>query len=237
MTHFRSCVLLETITLYLLLREINHVTSVPDVVFSRGCGQGCQSFCFFFLCRVFIPWQFIVFLIDGTSQNVVMVLASTVIVVSYLVIGNLYLHCLFHLIQLVSVPCCRQCHVFLSLASSPFSCKKTRQAQAQGTDVELLHNPQDALSVFHSMDAPIPRGQCLGTCLRAAVPFHHFLQVALGPIQSRSSSGEKYGCCSSVSSGDSVHCSLAKARLTLVCSFLYRVHQLAIGSYFFLFRL
>ena len=40
-----------------------------------------------------------------------------------------------------------------------------------------------------------------------------------------------------MSSGDSARCSHAEARLTLMYSFLYRVHQLTIGPYPFLFSL
>ena len=81
-----------------------------------------------------------------------MVLASAVVVVAYLVVGKLYLRYLFHLILLISVPGCRQYHVPLSCFQSTLFVEETRQAPAQEKMVALLHNPQNALLVFHSMD-------------------------------------------------------------------------------------
>ena len=142
----------------------------------------------------------------GTSQNVIVVLANTVIVVSYLVIGKLYLHCLFHMIHVVSVPCCRQYPVSLSLslASSPLFCRKK-------TEVELLHDPQCALSVFHSMCCPcFPSTSSNSTWAMhwnaSERPSHSISSSEFRSDQfhTKPSCSEKQGCCSSVSSGDSI---------------------------------
>ena len=112
-----------------------------------------------------------------------MVFASSVVVVTYLVIGKLYLHCLFH-----QIPCCRQHPVPLSCLHTTLLWKRTR---LRGTEVGLLHDPQHAVSVvsFHGLfqvslpGASIPPGPSTGICLRETVPFQ-----SLPPSSARANS-------------------------------------------------
>ena len=105
-----------------------------------------------------------------------MVFANMVIVVTYLVIGKLYAHGLFHLIQLVYVPCCSQCHIPLALSClQATTCCRTPgkyQLQKKKWSFVIILNVHCLCFV---PCAPIPPGPCIGTCIRASVPFRNLL--------------------------------------------------------------
>ena len=101
--------------------------------------------------------------------DVVMVFSSTVIVVSYLVIENMYLHGLFHLIQLV----CSRLQPVSCFSHMPpgHSVKKKKQVRTDSgkkrwSFVIILH----VHCLCFAPCAPIPPGPCIGTCIRASVP-------------------------------------------------------------------
>ena len=90
--------------------------------------------------------------------------------------------------------------------------------QASREEVELRHNPQCALSMFRS------------TCSSSTWTKHWNLHQSFRPTPSLPSDARTNS--TPDSSVDSVRCSLAKARPTLVYSFLCRARKLAIGSHF-----
>ena len=123
--------------------------------------------------------------------------------------------------------------MFLSLLPSGHSFveKNTWQAPAKEKEVELRHNPQCALSVFRSMCSnstwtsehpPIPP-LLLSDVRTNSIPDlpvvrNETVAVLVLPLT-------QYVAV------------LPKICQTWVYSFLYRVHQLVIGTYFFLFQL
>ena len=165
------------------------------------CGQGCQSFCFFFLCRgqciniliIVLETSFMTEKCSSSSSTAFPRNLSCCLPVrsSWCRIsssGNCIFKACSNWSSWYLFPVAASI-MFLSLASSPLFWKKTRQVAVQETEEVLPRNPQYAVLVFHSMGCPSLSSRNSNSnwtmCWNLhpnCRPFHHFFWTSLGPV-------------------------------------------------------